>query len=62
MRTKSFTQMFLESFLLTTYFSLFFVLLFFTGHIGCVQQRKSLNERSLILYYDWFLHLDPAKI
>jgi len=28
----------------------------------CVQQKKSLSERSLILYYDWFLHLDPAKI
>jgi len=31
-------------------------------NIGCVQQRKSLSERSLILYYDWFLHLDPVEI
>jgi len=23
-------------------------------HNGCVQQKKPLSERSLILYYDWF--------
>jgi len=37
------------------------VLLFQLTVSDCVQQRKLLSERSLILYY-WFLHLDPAKI
>jgi len=26
-----------------------------------VQQKKQFNERSALLYYDLFLHLDPTK-
>jgi len=26
--------------------------------IGCVQQ---ISEHSMIFYYDWFVHLNPAK-
>jgi len=29
--------------------------------IGCVQQTKQISEHSVILYYDWFVHLNPAK-
>jgi len=32
------------------------------GSIACFQQTKQINERLVILYYDWFLHLDSAKI
>jgi len=29
--------------------------------IGCVQQTKQISEYSMILYYDDFVHLNPAK-
>lgn len=27
----------------------------------CVKRKKQLGERSMILHYDWFLHMDPGK-
>jgi len=29
---------------------------------GCIQQTKQFSERSMIIYYDWFLHLSSEDL
>jgi len=33
----------------------------FKDSISCIQNTKPLSEHSVILYYDWFVHLNPDR-